>query len=76
MKLTMAGAVLDLRAERGGDPATTSSRLEKARTGLRLDKPASEIDTLARVEQLHERRLGRTVPLVDIAEVAEVGPAR
>jgi DNA ligase-1 len=39
---------------------------------LRPDKPAPEIDTLARVEELYERHFGRQVPL---AEVAEVTPA-
>jgi len=39
---------------------------------LRPDKPASEIDTLAHVEDLYERHFGRSVAL---AEVAEVGPA-
>jgi DNA ligase-1 len=36
---------------------------------LRPDKPAAEIDTLARVEELYERHFGRTVPLADVAEV-------
>jgi DNA ligase-1 len=36
---------------------------------LRPDKPASEIDTLARVEELYERHFGRSVPLTDVAEV-------
>jgi DNA ligase-1 len=36
---------------------------------LRPDKPAAEIDTLARVEELYERYFGRTVPLADVAEV-------
>src|SRR5207247_3445954 len=36
---------------------------------LRPDKPAAEIDTLARVEQLYERHFGRTVPLAEVAEV-------
>ncbi len=40
---------------------------------LRPDKPVAEIDTLARVEELHERHFGRTVAL---AEVAEVDAAR
>jgi DNA ligase-1 len=39
---------------------------------LRPDKPVSEIDTLAWVEELYERHFGRSVPLTD---VAEVGPA-
>ena len=39
---------------------------------LRPDKPAAEIDTLARVEELYERYFGRAVAL---AEVAEVGSA-
>src|SRR5437660_940470 len=37
---------------------------------LRPDKPASEIDTLARVEELYERHFGKTVPLTDVAEVS------
>jgi hypothetical protein len=37
---------------------------------LRPDKPASEIDTLARVEELSERQLGREVSLADVAEAA------
>jgi DNA ligase-1 len=36
---------------------------------IRPDKPAVEIDTLARVEELYERYFGRTVPLADVAEV-------
>ena len=36
---------------------------------LRPDKPASEIDTLARVEELYERHFGRSVPLAEVAEV-------
>jgi DNA ligase-1 len=36
---------------------------------LRDDKPAAEIDTLAHVEELYERHLGRTVPLAVVAEV-------
>jgi len=40
---------------------------------LRPDKPVSEIDTLAWVEELYERHFGRSVPLTDVAEVP---PAR
>ncbi|HXM56686.1 MAG TPA: ATP-dependent DNA ligase [Candidatus Dormibacteraeota bacterium] len=36
---------------------------------LRPDKPTSEIDTLARVEELYERHFGRSVPLAEVAEV-------
>jgi ATP-dependent DNA ligase I len=36
---------------------------------LRPDKPTSEIDTLARVEELYERHFGRTVALADVADV-------
>jgi DNA ligase 1 len=36
---------------------------------LRPDKPVSEIDTLARVEELYERHFGKSVPLTDVAEV-------
>jgi DNA ligase 1 len=36
---------------------------------LRLDKPAPEIDTLARVKELYERHLGREVALAPVAEV-------
>jgi DNA ligase-1 len=38
---------------------------------LRRDKPAAEIDTLARVEELYERHFGRAVPLAEVAEPAE-----
>jgi DNA ligase-1 len=37
---------------------------------LRPDKPVSEIDTLAWVEELYERHFGRSVPLTDVAEVS------
>jgi DNA ligase 1 len=36
---------------------------------LRPDKPVSEIDTLARVEELYDRYFGKTVPLAAVAEV-------
>ncbi len=40
---------------------------------LRPDKPVSEIDTLARVEELYERHFGRPVPLAEVAEVTPAG---
>ena len=40
---------------------------------LRPDKPVSEIDTLARVEELYERHFGRAVPLAEVAEVPPPG---
>ncbi|HKF18825.1 MAG TPA: ATP-dependent DNA ligase [Candidatus Dormibacteraeota bacterium] len=36
---------------------------------LRPDKPVTEIDTLARVQELYERFFGRTVALAEVAEV-------
>jgi DNA ligase-1 len=43
---------------------------------LRQDKPVSEIDTLARVRELHERYFARLIPLAEVAEVTEgMGPA-
>jgi DNA ligase-1 len=36
---------------------------------LRPDKPVSEIDTLVRVEALHDRYFARTIPLAEVAEV-------
>jgi DNA ligase-1 len=36
---------------------------------LRPDKPVSEIDTLARVEELYDRYFGKTIPLAAVAEV-------
>lgn len=39
---------------------------------LRPDKPASDIDTLARVEELFERHFGRAVALTEVAEVSPV----
>jgi len=36
---------------------------------LRPDKPVSEIDTLARVDELYERFFGRMVPLAEVADV-------
>jgi DNA ligase 1 len=38
---------------------------------LRQDKPVAEIDTLARVRELHERYFARLIPLAEVAEVAE-----
>src|SRR5262252_8848359 len=36
---------------------------------LRPDKPVTEIDTLARVDELYRRFSGRTVPLAEVADV-------
>src|SRR5262249_29625838 len=36
---------------------------------LRPDKPVTEIDTLARVQELYGRFFGRTVALAEVAEV-------
>ena len=36
---------------------------------LRPDKPVTEIDTLARVDELYERFFGRMVPLAEVADV-------
>jgi DNA ligase-1 len=38
---------------------------------LREDKPVAEIDTLARVRELHERYFARLIPLAQVAEVSE-----
>jgi DNA ligase-1 len=38
---------------------------------LRPDKPVAEIDTLARVRELHERYFARLIPLAEVAEVVE-----
>jgi len=40
---------------------------------LREDKPVAEIDTLARVRELHERYFARLTPLAEVADVADVG---
>jgi DNA ligase-1 len=40
---------------------------------LREDKPVAEIDTLARVRELHERYFARLIPLAQVAEVSEGG---
>ncbi len=37
---------------------------------LRQDKPPSEIDTLARVQELYDRYFGREIPLAEVAETA------
>src|SRR5207253_9468715 len=38
---------------------------------LREDKPVAEIDTLARVRELHERYFATGTPLAEVAEVAD-----